>query len=100
MPPAAGVTLLHELVGLFLEDAPRRLAQISQSVSDPAKLAFHAHALKSMSLNLGAKRIVELCQKLEDLGRAGRTDGAEILLQQLETAFAQTKALLGPLRNT
>jgi signal transduction histidine kinase/HPt (histidine-containing phosphotransfer) domain-containing protein len=100
MPPAAGVTLLHELVDLFLEDAPRRLAQISQSVSDPAKLAFHAHALKSTSLNLGAKRIVELCQKLEDLGRAGRTDGAEILLQQLQTAFAQTKALLFPLRNT
>ena len=33
-------------------------------------LAFHAHALKSMSLNLGAKRIVELSQQLEDLGRA------------------------------
>ena len=57
-------------------------------------LAFHAHALKSMSLNLGAKRIVELSQKLEDLGRARNVHGAPALLQELENAFAQTKAQL------
>ena len=49
---------------------PQRIAQISQSINDGPMLAFHAHALKSMSLNLGAKRIVELSQKLEELGRA------------------------------
>ena len=61
-------------------------------------LAFHAHALKSMSLNLGAKRIVELSQKLEDLGRARNVHGAPALLQELETAFTQTKAQLLTLR--
>ena len=62
-------------------------------------LAFHAHALKSMSLNLGAKRIVELSQKLEDLGRASNVHGAPALLQELETAFTQTKAQLLTLRD-
>ena len=94
MPPSDGVSMLQELVDLFLEGAPQRIAQISQSINDGPMLAFHAHALKSMSLNLGAKRIVELSQKLEDLGRARNVHGAPALLQELETAFAQTKAQL------
>ena len=78
--------------------APDRIAQISQSITDPAKLAFHAHALKSMSLNLGAKRIVELSQKLEELGRAGNVSEAPALLKDLEAAFTQTRTQLLPLR--
>jgi signal transduction histidine kinase/HPt (histidine-containing phosphotransfer) domain-containing protein/BarA-like signal transduction histidine kinase len=98
MPPSDGVSMLEELVGLFLESAPQRMDQISQSVDDAPMLAFHAHALKSMSLNLGAKRIVELSQKLEDLGRTRNIHGAPALLKELRAAFAQTKAQLVALR--
>jgi HPt (histidine-containing phosphotransfer) domain-containing protein len=62
-------------------------------------LAFHAHALKSMGLNLGVKRVVQLSQKLEELGRARNVHGAPALLQELETAFTQTKGQLLTLRN-
>jgi HPt (histidine-containing phosphotransfer) domain-containing protein len=86
-------------VDLFLECAPQRIAQISQSINDGPMLAFHAHALKSMGLNLGVKRIVELSQKLEDLGRARNVHAAPALLQELEAAFAQTKAQLLTLRS-
>ena len=61
-------------------------------------LAFHAHALKSMSLNLGAKRIVELSQKLEDLGRTRNVHGAPALLRELEVAYSQTRSQLVALR--
>jgi len=98
MPPSDGVSMLRELVDLFLENAPDRIEQISQSITDPTKLAFHAHALKSMSLNLGAKRIVELSQKLEELGRAGNVSEAPALLKDLEAAFTQTRTQLLPLR--
>jgi CheY-like chemotaxis protein/HPt (histidine-containing phosphotransfer) domain-containing protein len=98
MPPADGVSMLHELVDLFLENAPLRLGQISQSINDPVQLEFHAHALKSMSLNLGARRMVELSQKLEELGRSGNIADAPALLKDLETIFAQTKQHLLPLR--
>jgi CheY-like chemotaxis protein/HPt (histidine-containing phosphotransfer) domain-containing protein len=93
-----GMNIVRELVDLFLEGAPQRIAQINQAVTDPAKLAFQAHALKSMSLNLGAKRIVEICQKLEELGRAGTVVGVPELLRDLDTALTQTKACLLPLR--
>ncbi len=94
MPTTSGVSMLDELMDLFLASAPQRIAQISQSINDSPMLAFHAHALKSMSLNLGAKRLVELSQKLEDLGRTRNVHGAPALLQELETAFAQTKSQL------
>ena len=99
MPPSDGVSMLHELVDLFLDGAPQRIAQIGQHIEDPENLAFHAHALKSMSLNLGAKRIVELSQKLEELGRAGDVSQAKPLLKELETTFTHTKAQLLPLRD-
>ncbi len=98
MPPSDGVSMLQELIDLFLEGAPQRITQIVQSVSDPAALAFHAHALKSMSLNLGAKRITELSQKLEEMGRSGNIEAVGALLQDLQTAFALTKAQLLSLR--
>jgi signal transduction histidine kinase/HPt (histidine-containing phosphotransfer) domain-containing protein len=98
MPPSDGVSMLQELIDLFLEGAPQRIIQIVQSISEPAALAFHAHALKSMSLNLGAKRITELSQKLEEMGRSGNLEAAGPLLQELQTAFTLTKAQLLPLR--
>jgi CheY-like chemotaxis protein/HPt (histidine-containing phosphotransfer) domain-containing protein len=98
MPPLEGVSMLHELIDLFLESAPGRIAQISEFVNDPRKLAFHAHALKSMSLNLGAKKIVALSQELENLGRAGAVEQAPGLVRELEVTFSQTKAQLLPLR--
>jgi signal transduction histidine kinase/HPt (histidine-containing phosphotransfer) domain-containing protein/BarA-like signal transduction histidine kinase len=99
VPPSNGISMLQELVDLFLEAAPQRIAQINQSINDGPMLAFHAHALKSMGLNLGVKRLVQLSQQLEELGRARNMHGAPALLQELETAFAQTKAQLLTLRN-
>jgi CheY-like chemotaxis protein len=99
MPASDDGGVLGELLDLFLESAPQKIAQIRQSVNDGPMLAFHSHALKSMSLNLGAKRIVELSQKLEDLGRARNVRGAPALLQELETAFTQTRTQLINLRD-
>jgi signal transduction histidine kinase/HPt (histidine-containing phosphotransfer) domain-containing protein len=98
MPPTNGVSMLRELIDLFIESAPTRVTQIVQSTDDPKKLAFHAHALKSMSLNMGAKRIIELAQRLENLGNSGKTTGAMSIIQELETVFTQTKVQLLVLR--
>ena len=98
MSPTNGVTMLRELIDLYIESAPARVTQIVQSAEDPKKLAFHAHALKSMSLNMGCKRIIELAQRLENLGNSGKVMGAMQIIQELETAFTQTKVQLLVLR--
>ena len=99
MPPAGGVMMLKELVDLFLESAPQRLSQITHFLDDPPKMAFHAHALRSMSLNLGANKIVEICHKLEQMGHSNNVEGADKLVRELEVTFKKTKAELIPLRD-
>jgi signal transduction histidine kinase/DNA-binding NarL/FixJ family response regulator len=97
--PTGGATMLKELVDLFLDSAPQRISQITHFLHDPPKMAFHAHALRSMSLNLGANKLVEICQKLEQMGYSNNVEGADMLLQELEVTFKQTKAELVTLRD-
>lgn len=99
MSPTNGVSMLCELIDLYIESAPVRVTQIVQAADDPKKLAFHAHALKSMSLNMGCKRIIELAQRLETLGNTGKVTGAMQIIQDLEAAFTQTKVQLLVLRD-
>ena len=98
MPPADGASMLRDLVDHFLDNAPQRIAQINQFATDPPKMAFHAHALKSMSLNLGANRLAELSQRLEELALANDEVSIGKLLQELEKTFHLTQAELLPLR--
>jgi signal transduction histidine kinase/HPt (histidine-containing phosphotransfer) domain-containing protein len=94
MPPVGGATMLKELIALFLEQAPGRIAQINQFLGDPQKMAFHAHALKSMSLNLGANRIAQLCQKLEEMAHSGNEDSIARLASELDITFRGTQSEL------
>jgi signal transduction histidine kinase/HPt (histidine-containing phosphotransfer) domain-containing protein len=99
MPPTNGISMLCELIDLFIESTPARVTQIIQSAEDPKQLAFHAHALKSAALNLGCRRVVELAQQVEDLGNSGNVTGAMQLIHELETAYTQTKVQLLLLRD-
>jgi CheY-like chemotaxis protein/nitrogen-specific signal transduction histidine kinase/HPt (histidine-containing phosphotransfer) domain-containing protein len=94
MPATDGVSMFQELLDLFLAGATQRLADMNQALRDGTTLAFHAHALKSMSLNLGAKRLSELAQKMEELARNGQLDPCVQLVQELQSVFSQTQAQL------
>ena len=99
VPPTDGVSVLQELIDLFLENAPHCIILVQESAEDPQKLAFHAHSLKSMSLNLGCKRVAELAEQLEAMGRAGDVKDAPSLFRELGAAFNETKAQLLALRS-
>ncbi len=94
MPPDNGVSMLKELIDLFVESAPQSIAGINQSLKNPEQLAFHAHALKSMGLNLGARRVVEVSRQLEEAGHNNKLDGVAKLAAQLLAAFQQTESEL------
>lgn len=90
---------MNELIDLFLESAPERVLQIQQSVADAEKLAFHAHALKSVGLNLGCKRLSELSQHLESVARSGDLRNVSGIIRDLTAAFNETKNLLQSIRD-
>ncbi len=100
LPAAEGLNMLQELIDLFLQNAPRRLALVRQHLENPSSLVFHAHALKSMSLNLGANRVIELSNQLEQLGRSGTLTKAPQVLALLEAAFTATSKELLAIRHT
>ena len=100
MAPTEGVSMLRELIDLYLDSAPKRITQIREAAHHPVNLAFHAHALKSMSLNMGAQKIVELTKRLEEMGRAGNINDSAQLISELENAFVLTRAQLEAIRES
>ncbi|WRH66836.1 MAG: response regulator [Planktothrix sp. GU0601_MAG3] len=65
--------LLVEVFNSYLEDAPQRLQTIEEAVihQDALALQKSAHALKSLSVTVGAVRLAELAGELEAKGRTG-----------------------------
>jgi len=99
IPSAEGTTMLQELIDLYIQAAPKRVRQVRESAQNSTELAFHAHALRSMSLNMGARKIVELTKRIEDLGRKGAAIEAQELISELENAFVLTRAQLEAARD-
>jgi HPt (histidine-containing phosphotransfer) domain-containing protein len=67
MQEEGGPSFVAELIGLYLEDAPRKLAQMRASAraADDAALRRAAHGLKGSSSNLGAFGVAAVCVELE-----------------------------------
>ncbi len=74
--------LLNRVLGLFVQNAPRSLADIERLAKeqDIAGLADAVHALKSMCASLGARRAGDACVNLERLAREGGTFDAPDLV--------------------
>ena len=63
----AGADFVAELVGTFLEEAPRMLAELRRALAAQSADAFRraAHSLKSNSNTFGATRLGEMARELE-----------------------------------
>ena len=86
--------LLTELVEVFEEDAPPRLAAIREATErgDAPTVERAAHTLKGSSGNLGATKMSETARLLEEAARAGDLSAAPTLLDRLEADFEETRA--------
>jgi CheY-like chemotaxis protein len=88
--------LLVELIDSFLETAPPLLARLHQGAAQgsAAELRAAAHTIKSSAKDFGAARLAELCQTLEDMGKAGALAGAADLAAQVQAEYQQVRAAL------
>ncbi|MFZ4876875.1 response regulator [Janthinobacterium sp. Mn2066] len=84
-----GDALLERVILAFEGDTPRQLQLMRTAIAVPNPEAIRkaAHSLKSSSANVGADALAQLCKEMEKLGRAGSTQGAAGMLQEMEQEF-------------
>ncbi|MDQ3280375.1 MAG: response regulator [Acidobacteriota bacterium] len=85
---------LDGLVKTFRQDVPSRLDALRAAASsgDANDLALAAHALKSSSGSVGAKRMYSVASALEQAAREGRIDGANASIDLLAAEFKRVMA--------
>lgn len=95
----AGVEFVAELIGTFLDEAPRMLAEIRQSLAarDADRFRRAAHSLKSNSNTFGALLLGQMAKKLE-LGGIDAAGNAHAL-DALDAEYARVAAALEALRS-
>jgi PAS domain S-box-containing protein len=93
---AVSPELVIEVIELFLADAPARLEAMREGLArdEAGAVGKAAHALKGGCHYVGATKMAELCNKLEDLGHAGAVEGMEGYLSALELEFDRVRRFL------
>ena len=89
-------SFFRDLVQIYLDDSPKRLAEIEDSLarSDARRLTLAAHSLKGSSANFGANELRAMCERVEQLGRQGSLGAVPEQLPALQAEFAGVKAAL------
>jgi HPt (histidine-containing phosphotransfer) domain-containing protein len=96
------IDLLKEIAVIFLDDAPRTIAEIAGAISsgDFEVLERSAHGLKGAAANFGARDVVDSAYELEKLGRQQILTGAAEAFFALKTALATFQAELEALQKS
>jgi HPt (histidine-containing phosphotransfer) domain-containing protein len=81
---------------LYCDHVPMRLADLRDAIAgeDFKRVASAAHALKSMSLNIGARAVAERAAKLELLAHNDKDNLTESMIEELTSVAAETCAVL------
>jgi len=85
-----------DLLEAYLDDGPKKLSQMRSSFRDVdfETLANAAHTMKGSSLNLGARKLSEVCSEIERLARSSSTDGLEEKIGEVDLAYQEVKEIL------
>ena len=87
---------VDRIIALYLEDAPRLIAQLERAVvgNDPIALRVAAHTLKSSSANVGATTLSDAARDLEHGARDGTLAKPEALVARIVGEFARVRTAL------
>lgn len=84
--PDGDASFLRELIGVYLEDTPQRLAELDAALAcgDAAVATRAAHTIKGSSSNFGATRLADQAQLIEAKCKAGDCASAQTLVPALK----------------
>ncbi|HTB80632.1 MAG TPA: Hpt domain-containing protein [Opitutaceae bacterium] len=99
LDPDGGDVFLREVAGIFLEDTPKRLAELEQSLAaaDAATFIRAAHSIKGSSANLGAMALRAVAEQIEHNAKKEGLAGAGALIGELKTEFDRARTALNEL---
>lgn len=91
---AGDETLLHELVAIFVEDAPRHLRELRGALErhDAREVERISHGLKGVVANFGDVPARAVADELEEVARVERLEDAEPLVARLDVELARILA--------
>lgn len=96
LSPDDGDAFLKEIVAIFMDDTPKRIAELHacRISGDAATFTRAAHSIKGSSSNLGATELRAAAETLEHKSRENGLSDVDRLLAELEAAFARAKEAL------
>jgi HPt (histidine-containing phosphotransfer) domain-containing protein len=88
-----GAEMMPLLVGTFLEDSQKQLAELAHALAAGDVEVFErmAHTLKSSCAMLGAMALSQGCREMELLAKGGDISGASPLLEQVKKEYQQVR---------
>lgn len=92
--------ILAKVVACYFEDADSLIAAIREGFAAGEAVAVHraAHRFKSSSAFLGASRLADYCQELEETCRDGKLPADDSLVALIESSYHQARIGLEPYR--
>jgi HPt (histidine-containing phosphotransfer) domain-containing protein len=80
---------LAELIGLYLALAPKRIENLKRALDERNwhAVSKEAHSLKSSSANLGLKKVIGVCRKLEAIENHPNYSMASTLFSEIEREY-------------
>ena len=94
LTPPGEPDVLAEVLRLFLQEAPPRIERLRNAWASGNIEELHraAHSLKGSAGNIGARRMFEVCRRLDEQGRSGDRSGVAELVDELSAEFDKVES--------
>ncbi|MGZ3237708.1 MAG: response regulator [Burkholderiaceae bacterium] len=91
-----------ELTALYLADSPKRIASLTEAVSEKnaSRIASVAHSLSGSCASIGATVLAAICKELEIQSKAEQLDNIEEMLAEIGTEYARVTTKLQSMIHT
>jgi HPt (histidine-containing phosphotransfer) domain-containing protein len=96
-----GADFIGELIDAYLDDTPRLLNELAESLAqqDATKFSRTAHSIKSSSAALGALVFSAQARELEMISKQGDLAGIQPKVERLKMNYVQVHQKLRELKN-
>jgi HPt (histidine-containing phosphotransfer) domain-containing protein len=89
--PGDGGEFLREIVAIYVEDTPKRIADLRACLKsgDVTTFTRAAHTVKGSSANVGAQVLKAIAERLEQISRKEGLGGVASLIDDCEAEFGR-----------